>query len=320
MRKILEKRYPFCAVPPIPEKHSLVDYAKKQGKAKDDPCIIEHRKTMLESFLRKTLRHEILGSEHLFHRFLEPGQWADVLFSQSSSRKEKPLTKVGFSQRLKNPDLKFIELEQANETFGDLMSSLEKSNKKMSKKYGDLSEMNAELGAILNAMSLHENKSANLSKLIERTGQASDLSQKTTEDLKRGLRRRFGDFIHEQYQMYLVIRDLLKTRHSKHAQYEDLCEQLDIKRIQLTNLENRGPNSVTASNMGSHSLMNVMSGGFDVVSSRIQQLLDGDPEITRLNQIAKLRDTILNVSTMFSHFHYFNLFSLKSTRKTLILN
>jgi hypothetical protein len=55
--------------------NTVADYAKKQSKAKDDPRIIEVRKRMLQSFLNRTASHEILGAEHVFHRFLLPGSW-----------------------------------------------------------------------------------------------------------------------------------------------------------------------------------------------------------------------------------------------------
>ena len=75
MRKILRRLYPAVVVPPIPEKHSLADYAKMQSKAKDDQHTIDLRKRMLQSFLNRVATHEVLSSEHLFHRFLEPGAW-----------------------------------------------------------------------------------------------------------------------------------------------------------------------------------------------------------------------------------------------------
>jgi hypothetical protein len=44
LRNLLHQYYPSLIIPPIPEKHSLTEYAMKQGKAKDNPKIIEKRK------------------------------------------------------------------------------------------------------------------------------------------------------------------------------------------------------------------------------------------------------------------------------------
>ena len=79
------------------------------------------------------MRHEILGVEHLYHRFLEPGAWADVLFSQKITKKGKESSPLKMIPKLKNPDLKFLEHEQANDIFGEHMTSLSSITKKLQK-------------------------------------------------------------------------------------------------------------------------------------------------------------------------------------------
>lgn len=49
------------------------DYAAIQKSVKDDVVMIEKRKRMLQTFLNRTLNHNKLGAEHVFHRFLESG-------------------------------------------------------------------------------------------------------------------------------------------------------------------------------------------------------------------------------------------------------
>ncbi|KNE58362.1 hypothetical protein AMAG_18232 [Allomyces macrogynus ATCC 38327] len=52
----------------------------KQARAKEDRPLIDRRKRLLQSFLNRVAWHPILSTEHLFHRFLEPGAvWSDVL-------------------------------------------------------------------------------------------------------------------------------------------------------------------------------------------------------------------------------------------------
>lgn len=46
---------------------------KGQSKAKEDATVIARRKRLLEDFLRRVVRHPILGGEHILHRFLEEG-------------------------------------------------------------------------------------------------------------------------------------------------------------------------------------------------------------------------------------------------------
>ncbi|KAJ2549535.1 Sorting nexin, cytoplasm-to-vacuole targeting pathway/endosomal sorting, partial [Coemansia sp. RSA 1933] len=82
LRNCLCRLYPTFIVPPIPEKHSLTQYAVLQKRAKEDQYIIERRKRLLERFLNHIVENPILSSEHIFHRFMENGvSWTEVLHS-----------------------------------------------------------------------------------------------------------------------------------------------------------------------------------------------------------------------------------------------
>lgn len=72
-------------IPPIPSKQSLADYAVKgQSKTKEDAATIARRKRLLEDFLRRVVRHPILGGDHVFHRFLEDGvSWVSTMLSDT---------------------------------------------------------------------------------------------------------------------------------------------------------------------------------------------------------------------------------------------
>jgi sorting nexin-41/42 len=62
--------FPTLIIPPIPEKHSVADYAAAPRKATEDVNIIELRKRMLQSFLNRLAQHPILRRDHVVHRFL----------------------------------------------------------------------------------------------------------------------------------------------------------------------------------------------------------------------------------------------------------
>lgn len=89
LHQALTGLYPVLIIPPIPSKQSLAEYAVKgQSKAKEDATTIARRKRLLEDFLRRLVRHPILGGDHVLHRFLEDGvswvclsigkRWRDV--------------------------------------------------------------------------------------------------------------------------------------------------------------------------------------------------------------------------------------------------
>lgn len=91
--KVLTKVYPTCVIPPIPEKHSVTDYAVRQSKAKDDPRIINKRKRMLQTFLNRLLGHVILGRDHAVHRFLEGvAPWKEIVVNSGYGQVLKQVT------------------------------------------------------------------------------------------------------------------------------------------------------------------------------------------------------------------------------------
>jgi hypothetical protein len=79
---------------------------------------------------------------------------------------------------------------------------------------------------------------------------------------------------------------LLHRRHEKHAHWEDLGEQLDDKRVTLSNLE-KNPRSSRPSPSGG-GIGKIMGN----IGDKIQQMMDSDPEMTRRSNIARLKDVI----------------------------
>jgi hypothetical protein len=81
LHQALQALYPVLIIPPIPSKQNIADYAiKGQSKTKEDATIIAKRKRLLEDFLRRLVRHPILGGEHVLHRFLEDGvSWVSAV-------------------------------------------------------------------------------------------------------------------------------------------------------------------------------------------------------------------------------------------------
>lgn len=72
LRQTLVNLHPTLVVPPIPEKHSVADYAAKPTKAKEDTAIIELRKRMLAVFLNRCRRMKEIREDGVWWRFLDP--------------------------------------------------------------------------------------------------------------------------------------------------------------------------------------------------------------------------------------------------------
>ncbi|KAL6702580.1 Sorting nexin, cytoplasm-to-vacuole targeting pathway/endosomal sorting [Coniothyrium glycines] len=107
LRATLVNLHPTLIIPPIPEKHTMADYAAKPTKAKEDAGIIELRKRMLAVFLNRCRKMKDVLQDGVFWRFLDPyTSWNDVLNSP-------PVTNIP-KQILKAPPLDTANATQAH--------------------------------------------------------------------------------------------------------------------------------------------------------------------------------------------------------------
>ncbi|OWO99047.1 hypothetical protein B2J93_6624 [Marssonina coronariae] len=98
LRDALSRLHPTLIMPPIPEKHTMADYAANPTKAKQDQQIIDLRKRMLAVFLNRCRRMDEVRNDGVWWRFLDPNSsWNEVLHSHpiasipKSSMKAPPL-------------------------------------------------------------------------------------------------------------------------------------------------------------------------------------------------------------------------------------
>ena len=85
LRATLVNLHPTLIIPPIPEKHSMADYAAKPTKAKEDMGIIDLRKRMLTVFLNRCRKMKEVREDGVWWRFLDPNaSWVRVLRLQNS--------------------------------------------------------------------------------------------------------------------------------------------------------------------------------------------------------------------------------------------
>ncbi|WWC86255.1 uncharacterized protein L201_001128 [Kwoniella dendrophila CBS 6074] len=386
LHQALTGLYPVLIIPPIPSKQSLTDYAVKgQTKAKEDATVIARRKRLLEDFLRRILRHPILGGEHVVHRFLEDGvSWNEVIhsppisllpknplhapshnptFQPSSPITEMPSSATSIpasgsgsgtgaggasssstsyiahhllptpspSHPLKQPDQRFIDSEVFTEKFQNhFTSTMEKVNRRVTKRWTERAQDMSELGAVWNGFSLVEQ--GKLGESIEKVGQAVDQEYLATAALLQAWERTTTEPLHIYSQFAALIRQRLSFRHQKHVQYELVQEALETQKDKLELLENaereakrleealerggRGLSSTSPSNSSSQIYQqdnyhqqseererersavknrSSASQGFGLLSAvkhSISGMMDVDPEATRRANIGKTRDNI----------------------------
>jgi len=79
LRQTLVSLHPTLVIPPIPEKHTMADYAAKPTKAKEDTAIIELRKRMLAVFLNRCRKMKEVREDGVWWRFLDPNvSWVRI--------------------------------------------------------------------------------------------------------------------------------------------------------------------------------------------------------------------------------------------------
>ncbi|KAF9585436.1 Sorting nexin, cytoplasm-to-vacuole targeting pathway/endosomal sorting [Lunasporangiospora selenospora] len=268
LRKLLCRVYPTLIVPPIPEKHTISNYANLQNKSKEEAAIVEKRKRLLQKFLNRLAVHEILSHEHIFHRFLETDvSWTELLhgppvstlpkntlsaslslitpLSEDGSTPELPLPSPGPSQGLSamtlpepQQDPRFIDSEVFTQKFSNQLSgSMDRSQKRVVRRLGDIANDNTELGATLNAFSLNINGDEPLVNAVETVGRAADSSIYATSDLIKSLDISVNEPLQEYVQYANIIKSILKFRHQKYMQSATTADQLEGKRSSLDNLE-----------------------------------------------------------------------------------
>jgi sorting nexin-41/42 len=84
LRQTLVSLHPTLIIPPIPEKHSMADYAAKPTRAKEDLGIIELRKRMLAVFLNRCRRMQEVLEDGVWWRFLDPNvSWVSLRYANN---------------------------------------------------------------------------------------------------------------------------------------------------------------------------------------------------------------------------------------------
>ncbi|KAJ3257578.1 Sorting nexin, cytoplasm-to-vacuole targeting pathway/endosomal sorting [Boothiomyces macroporosus] len=295
LRNLLVHNYPSVAVPPIPEKHSVVAYAAKPGKAQQDPKIILKRKRLLQSFLNRVASHPKLQGCHEFHLFLKgETPWSDIVNMSGPVIRRKPsMAALVETKILKKPDPTFVAAEDYTVRFSNQITFIRKIHKKIVGYYVETAVSSMDLGALYNGWSLTEQS---LSEAIEQMGQAVDSTLTATNTLHSVLDERFGDCLSEYIKYSSAIQSLLQTRHKAHLEFEQISESLINKQQQLQKLESTEHESQRLAAVlaveGQPPIPLPRPQGF---MAQLNALIDNDPEATRRGSISKTKDLIVSL-------------------------
>jgi len=229
LRNLLHQYYPSLIIPPIPEKHSFAEYAMKQGKAKDNPKIIEKRKRMLQVFLNRLGKHPVFASLHIFHVFLEPGNWLEYEHKMTKVTIPISITSLDISEELQYKDIK-----KNVKDFMRCISTLSKAHHNLISLYQNLSNSYSSLGASYNGWSLHEKV---LSPVLESVGQSSDSNRLALCRMASLLDISIMESLQEYNAFSKIILNVIAWYKNNYRQYYYICNSLNKKQKRLENLE-----------------------------------------------------------------------------------
>ncbi|KAI8340261.1 hypothetical protein BC941DRAFT_511626 [Chlamydoabsidia padenii] len=338
LRHVLGRLYPIFIVPPIPEKHSLLDYASLQNRVTHDITTIEKRKRMLQTFLNQVAKHPYLGHNHLFHQFLDPNIiWADVLQSPPllTLAKQHPLHFVLptsssspwsyhplLSHRcvpsppittLQRSDPILVNVEEKSVRLSNFMQHhIEKSQRKVIRRLGELANDYAELGAAYNGFSLNETE--HVARAIERMGQTVDDAYTDTGQMAHVLETEFVEPIQSQAQMARLVKQVIEFQYLKQCQVDLIAHILDSRKQELDRLVQIGktlqdqalltPDDDAIKDQHSTTIDNAVSPNHPLptlsfasrllnsASYSLQSMVDMNPAATRRNHIEKLKESL----------------------------
>ncbi|KAJ5467839.1 hypothetical protein N7475_005591 [Penicillium sp. IBT 31633x] len=277
LRQTLVNLHPTLIIPPIPEKHSMADYAAKPTRAKDDAAIIDLRKRMLSVFLNRCRRMKEVREDGVWWRFLDPNvSWSEVLSSHpassvpknnlkappldpanptaahgwlpvpSASAKLKPSSGANTSTGAAVSPTSPTEPEQPSfpgtEVLGRFPPSRAISGNIEKVNRRTLSHLSS-LSADLMELGARYNgfslseQSPTVAAAIERIGQAADTSYIETEELSSALSASFAEPMRESAQFASVVRGVLRYRVLKRVQQEMTRDELSKKKTLLDSLE-----------------------------------------------------------------------------------
>lgn len=212
---------------------------------------------------------------------------------------------------------RLLQVEKLSKEFEAILSTtLEKTNRRILKRFNDLSTDYNELGANYNAFSLSE--APQVAGSIEKLGQASDETYLAMANLAYNLSNAFTEPLGEQTQMLNIVRQVLKYRRQKMTQVEQASELLHHKRESLENLErselearridgvlNRmgdtpanefppthDPQPAPSSPSKSKTSIGGFKFGLDKLNHAIHSLTDTDPALSRRNRIGSTKELI----------------------------
>ncbi|KAI8377580.1 uncharacterized protein BYT42DRAFT_349257 [Radiomyces spectabilis] len=277
LRTALSTLYPALLIPPIPEKHTLSEYAYVQRRMTDEQPLIDKRKRLLQRFLQRLAAHPTLCREHILHLFLDPDiLWANVLHSLTAANETHhecasnngmtsannatlvsfindhlpsaawpsanilPMTKSPPLSRIQDPSFCLSE-HMTEKSAVRAATHFDRSQQRILQRLSGLSNDYTDLSTAYNNLSIHE--SSSMSAIMKAIAMTAKISGNKTEQLIKDLEVEFAEHVHEYNQYMQNGQHILQLHQMKQAQLEMIIESIGNKRRMHRGLMNIESNS-----------------------------------------------------------------------------
>lgn len=280
----LSKEYPQCAVPPLPEKHSM---AYVRGD-RFGPEFTGRRAYSLQRFLKRIALHPVLRRATIVALFLESSDWYSIMKSRphrgmSGSEGSSSVLDSwtdNFLNAFSKPhktDKRFQEVNERAKKLDDDLRTVSKTVARVAKREGDLETDYAELATQFQKLAALE---PGVQDELAKFATSVQATSEGWKGLKEATDHAYLGSLNDMESYIKAVQSLLKTREQKQLDFEALTEYLN-KAAQ------------DRDNLASH--VNLGASGF--LRQKVEDMRGVDHEQSRRERQRKLEVQISRLTT-----------------------
>ncbi|CAH0555436.1 unnamed protein product [Brassicogethes aeneus] len=247
LRQRLLECHPFCIIPPLPGKHSLMGQLDRYSKE-----FIILRMKALNVFIRRIAQHPILSCNEHFKVFItaQPSEFS--VHRKNRPKSDNIKTNISHANsshsNFKNRHLEFDKTKTYLNTLSEKLASIEKISSRINK---DRAEFITELNSYHPIYTSWATSEPELSDILQNIGNALERSTSAQSALVQSYNATVGNPIKDFITYIDVVQDTLKKREAFQYAYEMSMEELnkrhDEKDKLVANSQNPSTNSASFS-------------------------------------------------------------------------
>ncbi|CAF0763189.1 unnamed protein product [Didymodactylos carnosus] len=246
LKTILDNKYPFNIIPPLPSKHSLTKKLQT-----DNMDFIRKRIIGLQNFLQRLADNPIISIDNSFQLFLSSDDQTLksaqglAINNVSSSSSTSSMSNVF---QVKNKPLEFVKIETYTQQLNDNLRKLERLAKKLEYDNKLLYDEQQQYSTILkqwmeiekhNNDDDDDNRNSTMPNMIQIVADSQQSIVDNQLDLSKTITTKFIEPINEYILFTNVVNDILKRRDQLNANYETMNEMKHEKQKQVTQTSNQ---------------------------------------------------------------------------------